>query len=114
MGYPLPQWQRPLVWTDDQKAKFITSLWMEIDVGSYLVNDVFECLKIKGQTIDVYREFSDILLDGQQRLSSLKDYLLGKFSVPDASGIETCWTDLSKVERRQFCNQTFSRAIVNS
>lgn len=46
MGYPLPEWQRPLVWTETQKVRFITSLWMEVDVGSYLVNDVCDYVRV--------------------------------------------------------------------
>lgn len=114
LGYPLPAWQRPLVWADSQKTRFITSLWMELDVGTYLVNDVFESVTIDGREGTVFREFSDILLDGQQRLSALEDYFLGRIAAPDASGVLTYWPELGRAERRHFGNQTFSRAAVQS
>lgn len=114
MGYPLPEWQRPLVWIEAQRIRFITSLWMGVDVGSYLVNDVIEFQVIDGRETDMARKFSDILLDGQQRLSAMEDYFYGRFAVPNANGIPTLWTELSKVERRLFSNGTFSRSVVHS
>lgn len=108
MGYPLPSWQRPLVWTQEQKVRFITSLWEEVDVGSYLLNDQFEFEN------GVYREFSEVLLDGQQRLSALQSYVLSEFPVPDAEGKPCYWNELSRVERRFFSNKTFARAGVRS
>jgi hypothetical protein len=116
MGYPLPDWQRPLVWTEVQKVRFITSLWLKIDVGSYLVNDAYDGQVVAtpaGQVTQA-RLFSDILLDGQQRLTALEDYFLGKIAVPDMHGTPTYWTDLGKVERRLFGNQAFDRSTVTS
>lgn len=112
MGYPLPAWQRPLVWTDDQKSRFITSLWMEIDVGSYLVNDVCDFMVQDGK--QTYTLHSDVLLDGQQRLSALEEYFFGRIAVPDKDGIPTLWAELSKVERRKFSNRSFNRSVVHS
>lgn len=110
MGYPLPSWQRPPVWSLEQKVRFITSLWEEVDVGSYLVNDQFEFAD-KTRT---FREFSDVLLDGQQRLTALQEYLLGEYAVPDAEGKPCFWHELSRVERRFFSNKTFPRATVRT
>lgn len=110
MGYPLPDWQRDLVWTPEQNVRFITSLWEEIDVGSYMVNDQFEFdTKTKS-----FRLFSDVLIDGQQRLTALQGYLLGEFAVPDAEGVPCYWHELSKVERRFFSNKIFPRATVKT
>jgi hypothetical protein len=112
MGYPLPDWQRPLVWTDEQKSRFITSLWMQVDVGSYLVNDACEFVKVNGVEVDVMALHSDILLDGQQRLSALEDYFLGRLAAPGKDEESVLWTELSLVERRLFSNRTFSRSVV--
>lgn len=114
MAYPLPEWQRPLVWTETQKVRFISSLWMEVDVGSYLVNDVCEFVKVNGVVTDAMAIYSDILLDGQQRLSAMEDYFLGRIAAPGKSGEPVYWTELSKIERRLFSNQTFSRSVVHS
>jgi hypothetical protein len=112
-GYPLAGWQRQPKWDSDQKVRFITSLWEEVDVGSYLVNDIFEYTK--SATGEEYcRELSDILLDGQQRLTALEEYVLNEFPVPDAQGTPCYWEELSRAERRLFGNRTFSRATVKS
>jgi len=110
MGYPLPDWQRNLVWTPEQNVRFITSLWEEVDVGSYMVNEHFEF----DSKTNTFRKFSDTLIDGQQRLTALQSYLLSEFAVPDAEGVSCYWNELSKVERRFFSNKIFPRATVRT
>ena len=113
MGYPLPPWQRPAVWTQDQMAQFITSIWMDVDLGSYLVNDQADYSHRPDGGLQT-RYLSDVLLDGQQRLTALQGYVLSEFAVPDAQGLPCYWKDLSKVERRFFCNKTFSLSYVRT
>lgn len=110
MGYPLPWWQRQRKWSLEQNVRFITSIWEDVDVGSYLVNDQFEF----DEKTRTYREHSEVLLDGQQRLSALQDYLYGEFAVPDAKGIPCFWHELTRVERRFFESKIFSRASIRS
>jgi hypothetical protein len=38
MGYPLPEWQRPLRWTQEQQTRFLESIWLGIPFGFYVVN----------------------------------------------------------------------------
>lgn len=85
MGYPLPSFQRPLVWTLAQKVRFITSIWAGTDLGSYLVNDTY--LLEAGPGGKAFRRLSEALLDGQQRLTAMEEYLRGTFEVPDAQGV---------------------------
>lgn len=109
LGYPLPSWQRQLCWSLDQKTRFINSLWLDVDVGSYLVNEYFEF------TDDgALREFSEILLDGQQRLTALQEYVLNVFPVTDANGVTCFWKELGISERRLFGNKAFNMTKVNS
>lgn len=112
LGFPLPSWQRPLCWTDAQKVKFIESIWGGVDIGSYMVNGNYELVGKPGEKH--YREFSEVLLDGQQRLSTIEDYLLNKFSVPDAEGNPMFWRDLPRVERRRFGSFHFARADIHT
>jgi hypothetical protein len=112
MGFPLPSWQRPLVWTQSQKSAFIESIWAGVDLGSYMVNDCYEI--DKEQPGMKFREFSEVLLDGQQRLNSIEEYVKNEFSVVDAIGHERFWRDLPRIERRRFCGFHFSRACVKS
>ncbi len=109
MGYPLPSWQRPLVWTPMQKVRFIYSIWSGGEIGSYLVNDIFEFV---GD--DQTREFTDVLLDGQQRLTTLEEYVTDRFAVPDREGTLRFWSELPPPERRRFARHQFSQATVSS
>ncbi len=113
MGYPLAPWQRQLKWSTEQMVAFITSIWMDVDLGSYLVNDQVEYFQLTGGGL-VTRYLSDILLDGQQRLTALEEYLYNAFPVPDAQGQPCYWRDLSRRERRFFTSKIFSQSHVRS
>ncbi|MFJ4347658.1 DUF262 domain-containing protein [Pseudomonas sp. NPDC089401] len=110
MGHPLAPWQRPAVWTDEQKVRFITSIWMGADLGSYLVNEWYAYADRTG----AFAINSEVLLDGQQRLTALEGYLLGEFGVPDALGQVRFWSELGNAERRRFLNTPFAQARVHS
>ena len=112
MGYPLPYWQRELKWDLEQKVRFIESIWAGVDVGTHLVNDVYE-FEGTGASLR-YRKFSQVLLDGQQRLTALEDYLYNRFQVRDSAGVLRYWRDLPKVERRRFGNFHFAKATISS
>lgn len=112
MGYPLPTWQRELVWTLEQKVRFIHSIWSGVDVGSYMVNDIYEFVGPAER--QYYREFSEILLDGQQRLTALEEYVYDGFAVPDAAGTPRFWSELSRIERRRFGSFHFAKATIRS
>lgn len=112
MGYPLPSWQRELVWTDAQKIRFIESIWAGVDVGSYLVNESWELCGEGHKT--TFREFSEILLDGQQRLTALEAYVCNEFAVPDANGTPRFWRELPQRERRRFGSYHFAKATIAS
>jgi hypothetical protein len=107
MGLPIPAWQRPLVWTGDQKARFITSIWVRADIGTYMYND-FEYHSNKTDMLP----FSDALIDGQHRLTAIEEYLSDQIAVPDASGIKRVWSELSKVERRYFRSTNFPAIMI--
>lgn len=113
MGFPLPAWQRDLEWTENQNVRFILSIWCGVDLGSYLVNDNFEFIKNADGT-QSYRQFTEALLDGQQRLTCLQLYITNQFAVPDANGNPIYWKDVPKIERMRFTKVTFVRATVSS
>jgi hypothetical protein len=112
MGYPLPSWQRELKWDDEQKVRFIVSIWAGVDVGTHLVNNTYE-FEGEGPTLR-YREFSQVLLDGQQRLTALEDYVYNRFAVPDATGVLRFWRELPRAERRRFGTFHFAQATIAS
>lgn len=112
MGFPLPDWQRPLVWSQEQKTRFISSIWAGLDIGSYLLNDQYEY--VDGKQGQHFRKFSEVLLDGQQRLSAIEDYVLNKFAVPDATGTLRFWSELPQIERRRFGHYHFARSAIRT
>lgn len=113
MGLPLPAFQRDACWTQEQKVRFIESIWSGVDLGSYMVNGLFEYVGGVGSG-SAMREFSDALLDGQQRLSAIEAYVMGEFPVKDALGVARYWHELPRVERRRFSGTTFGRAEVRT
>jgi hypothetical protein len=65
----LPPFQRPPVWTLDQKIRFVESAWMGLPLGEYIWNDAM------GTPYDQW------LLDGQQRITALYEYMADGFPV---------------------------------
>jgi hypothetical protein len=92
MGYKLPQWQRPFVWTTGQSIKFLESAWLGLNIGTYTFNRSY-----------------DLLIDGQQRLKSIENYLSDYFSV-----FGYHWSELSRPEQRGFEMSSFPSFITKS
>lgn len=116
MGYPLANWQRPVVWDIQAQIRFIDSIWNGSDLGSYMINEAWELVNPHAKQGDdvVMVEHSEIILDGQQRLTALQNYLLDVFPVNDINGIPRYFSELGLVERRRLSGITFSRATINS
>ena len=73
-GFILPPFQRPPVWTPRQKIRLIESILDELPVPPYVANrDVGE-----GHRYDHW------LLDGQQRITAILDFLGDQFPVRGA------------------------------
>ena len=92
MGYRLPSWQRQFVWTEQQSIKLIESLWLGLNIGSYTFN----------RDREVDSEYDNLLIDGQQRMKAIEDYLSDKFPV---FGLK--WSDTTVVDKRVFGNLHF-------
>jgi len=109
MGYPLPRWQRQLKWSPEQKVTFIFSIWSGVDVGTYMVNNAYAF-----EADGTFRALSEVLLDGQQRLTALEEYVTNQFPVPDVNGVPRYWRELSRIERRRFGQFHFCKSTVSS
>lgn len=96
MGRSVPSWQRPLVWTQAQKIKFIESAWMGNGLGTYTVNDL-------SQISEISHPLNNLLIDGQQRLSAIEDYLEDGFPVFGA-----LWSELESQDRLRFKRTKFA------
>jgi len=86
MGFYLPAWQRPLVWTEAQKVSFMESAWRGIPLGTYTVNMLHD-----------RSELDMILIDGQQRMKAIEDYLSDAFPV-----FGYRWSEVTEIDRRMF------------
>ncbi|MDD0983987.1 DUF262 domain-containing protein [Pseudomonas shahriarae] len=110
MGMPVPSWARGLDWNLGQKSRFISAVWSGADLGSYLTNDWYEPV-IGNRAL---AENSEILIDGQQRLHSLEEYLLDRLAIPDAQGQPRIWSELGNGERKRFLSTIFTHVRVSS
>lgn len=96
LGYKLPEWQRPEVWTDSQCVKFIESVWLGVGLGSFMVNTSYHNANL-----------DDILLDGQQRLRAIERYWNDEFTVAGDDGQHIVWTQFAQEEHNHFLRIPF-------
>lgn len=75
LNLPLPPWQRGEVWTQQQKSAFIEGIFLGFGTGFYVVNGKWWLAD--GATAPC----SGWLLDGQQRMTSIRDFLAGEIVV---------------------------------
>ncbi len=111
MGLPLAPWQRDFKWSDEQCSKFITSAWTGVQLGSYLLTAADWVGSADGKGV-TYVPMSNMIVDGQQRLSALERYFKNELAVPDASGKPTLWSELEVVEQRRFRSTIFTRGEI--
>lgn len=72
-------YQRPLVWSLENKRLFLDSLYAGIDLGKILVrNRSWKELENMAKNGETCLAFKDVV-DGQQRLSTLKSFVDGEF-----------------------------------
>lgn len=98
MGYNLPSWQRPFVWTQGQSVKLIESIWMGLNIGTYTFNRSHDDAN-----------FDNLLIDGQQRLRTIELYLTNSFPV-----FGYVWSDIPRPEQRDFESRHFHCFITQS
>lgn len=98
MGFNLPPWQRPLVWTEAQKVSFIEGIFLGLGTGYYVTHQTE--WDRHGEPLPM----SGWLLDGQQRISSIDDFVNDRIAVFE--GIR--YSQLDRVTQiRRFRNQSF-------
>jgi hypothetical protein len=98
LGYKLPTWQRPEVWTDEQCVRFLESIWLGVGLGAFMVNMVHGK---DAEHVDL------LLLDGQQRLRSIERYWNGELAVPGDDGNAYYWNELTELEHNHFLRIPF-------
>ncbi len=101
MIYRIPSWQRTPVWSDEQAAHFIQSVYLGANIGSLMINS------------SESEAYDRILLDGQQRLTAIARYWNNEFSVHgdlDPNGeplTPVFWGDLSSDDQAHFLRMPF-------
>jgi hypothetical protein len=88
LGYRIPVWQRPEVWTDDQCSSFIESIYLGANIGAFMYNSYM------GQP-----SIDHVILDGQQRLRSLERYWNNEIPAHGEDGKPYLWSDLTEDEQ---------------
>jgi hypothetical protein len=90
-GYPLPPFQRDLVWTQAQEVAFVESAWLGLPLGTFCVHEI----DWEGNAKP--KPFSGWLIDGQQRLTALERYWCDEFPI-----MGFYWSELNRREKRRF------------
>ena len=96
-GWPVPQFQRPLVWSREQQVAFIESAWLGLPLGTYTLHE--EDWDDSGNALP----FSGCVIDGQQRLTALEQYWADQFTV-----FGLYWSELDHRHMRRFMNIKFA------
>jgi hypothetical protein len=102
MGYPVPSWQRPLVWSDEQCERFIQSVYAGVYLGLFIYNDSMHSAP----------HIDGLLIDGQQRLSAIERYLAGELAVEGPDGLKHRWSELTAEEQAHFYRVPFGFQVV--
>lgn len=85
--FVLPPFQRPPVWTREQQTRFLESVWMGLPIGVFVYN--------RPERHD--SPYDCWLLDGQQRVTSVIDYMNDAFPV-----FGHLFSELTVVDRRMW------------
>ncbi|MEG1140924.1 MAG: DUF262 domain-containing protein [Clostridia bacterium] len=91
--------QRSLVWSDLQKQELILSILKEIYIPPITVVEVSESIRFRGERVIQ-------IIDGKQRMTTVRDFLLNKFSI-NVNGIEYFYTDLSHAAKYKISSYSF-------
>ena len=91
--------QRDFVWSLEQKQALILSILNNRPIGTFYFNES-----------DVNGEIDDVLYDGKQRFSAIKEFMQGEFPVI-VDGKEYHWYELPYVDYRNFLSYSISVAL---
>lgn len=98
LKFVLPPWQRPEVWEDARKRRFIEGIFLGLGTGIFVVHQPDW---LPGGAM---KPMGGWLLDGQQRMSAIRDFVHDELSIFD--GVR--YNDLDLItRRRRFLRQVF-------
>ncbi|MDN3725125.1 DUF262 domain-containing protein [Aequorivita sp. SDUM287046] len=76
--YTIPEFQRGYVWNSKQVKDFFRSLFLGYPSGSFLIWKTKDPSKIRGSAPETNSVFHQLILDGQQRLTTIYTIFRGK------------------------------------
>lgn len=97
--FVLPPFQRPPVWTLEQKIRFVESCWLGLPIGAFVYN----------RPSDYHSRFDNWLLDGQQRVTSIYEYMNDEFKV-----FGHLFSELTDVDHRKWDMGTSFPSLVTN
>lgn len=99
--YVIPEFQRGYVWNAEQVKGFVKSLYLGYPSGSFLIWKTEKPSEIRGNTVENNLIFKNLILDGQQRLTTI--YTMFKGQTPDWYEGASLRTDLYfNLEKEEF------------
>lgn len=105
LSFVLPPWQRPEVWDESRKRAFVEGIFLGMGTGFYVVHEAD--WDTQGKPLPMSRW----LIDGQQRISAIRDFVNGDFAVFNDVRFE----DMTLPEKRiRFMNRPFPGIILPS
>jgi Protein of unknown function DUF262 len=81
----LPSFQRPFVWTLEQQIRFIESIWHGLDIGRFCYTQDYDDFAL-----------DSLLIDGQQRMTTIFKYVRDEFKVFGLLYSELHWRDFMR------------------
>jgi hypothetical protein len=95
--YYVAPFQRPAVWSEEQSAKLIESVYLGISIGGIVVST-----EGKVEKDGKFSKEADWIIDGQQRMRAIKRYLDNDLVVFKGTPHEHKWEDLERPQKRRF------------
>lgn len=89
-----PDYQRDYVWTEKEQVEFLSTLMQGYPVGAVALAEDRDSLDQNEKWIEV--------VDGKQRLTTLKMVFDNEIPLPLPDGSSVYWKDLHVVEQRRF------------
>lgn len=74
----LPEFQRDFVWKKPDVKKFMNSLYRNYPSGNLLIWKTKTPPKLRGGDLEAGEGYTKVILDGQQRLSTLYSFIIGQ------------------------------------
>lgn len=90
LGYRLPPWQRPAVWSEAQQVRLVESAILGLTLGAVVITERLSVHHLRQQDARVPDPLDRLLIDGQQRLRAVQRFLDGDLRV-----FGLTWPDLS-------------------